>query len=114
MRHEWIGLVLGLAGILLLNISGDLHAHPAGAVLLVFSAASWSFGSVLSLRLSLPSGMMASAAQMFSGGFLVLVVGFVSGERVPAHPSMLALGAIVYLRCLRFAFGIHCIHVFAE
>lgn len=96
-RHEWIGLVLGLAGILLLNIEGDLHAHPAGAFLLVLSAASWSLGSVLSLRLPLPSGMMASAAQMFSGGLLVLVVGFVSGERVPAHPSMRALGAMVYL-----------------
>jgi drug/metabolite transporter (DMT)-like permease len=96
-RHEWIGLVLGLAGILLLNVKGDLHAHPGGAVLLVLSSASWSFGSVLSLRLPLPSGMMASAAQMFSGGLLVLVLGFSSGERVPLHPSTRALGAIVYL-----------------
>jgi len=96
-RHEWIGLALGLAGILLLNIEGDLHVHPAGAILLVLSAASWSFGSVLSLRLPLPPGMMASAAQMFSGGLLVLVVGFTSGERIPTHPSMRALGAMVYL-----------------
>ncbi len=96
-RHEWIGLVLGFTGIVLLNIDGDLRAHPAGAALLVFSAASWSFGSVLSLRLPLPSGMMSSAAQMFSGGLLVLVVGFVSGERIPPHPSLRALGALVYL-----------------
>lgn len=96
-RHEWIGLLLGFAGIILLNIDGDLRAHPAGAALLVFSAASWAFGSVLSLRLPLPSGMMSSAAQMFSGGLLVLVVGFATGECVPTHPSMRALGAIVYL-----------------
>ena len=96
-RYEWIGLLLGFAGIVLLNIGGDLHAHPGGAVLLVLSAASWAFGSVLSLRLELPRSMMASAAQMFSGGLLVLVVGFASGERVPAHPSLRAISALAYL-----------------
>lgn len=96
-RSEWIGLLLGFAGIVLLNIDGDLNAHPAGAVLLVLSAVSWSFGSVLSLRLELPGGMMASALQMFTGGLLVLGVGFFAGERVPAHPSMRSVAALVYL-----------------
>jgi len=96
-RSEWIGVVLGLCGIVLLNIEGDLRTYPAGAVLLVLSAASWAFGSVLSLHVQLPSGMMASAAQMFSGGLLVLIIGLSTGERIPAHPSMRALGAIVYL-----------------
>jgi drug/metabolite transporter (DMT)-like permease len=96
-RNEWIGLALGFAGIVLLNMNGDLRAHPAGAALLVLSAASWSFGSVLSLRLKLPSGMMASAAQMFSGGLLVLLVGMLSNENFPAHPSARAVTALVYL-----------------
>ncbi len=96
-RAEWIGLVLGLAGIVLLNIEGDLRAFPAGAALLLLSAASWSFGSVLSLRVPLPSGMMASAAQMFAGGTLVLGIGFLSGEGIPAHPSLRSVGALVYL-----------------
>lgn len=96
-RSEWIGLALGFAGIVLLNIDGDLRAHPTGAVLLVLSAASWSFGSVLSLRLSLPSGMMASAAQMLCGGALVLVVGILSGERIPANISARSAAAMVYL-----------------
>ena len=96
-RREWIGLALGLAGIVLLNIHGDLRAHPLGAVLLVLSAASWSFGSVLSLRMALPSGMMASALQMFSGGLLVLMIGLVSGERLPDHPTTRAIGALIYL-----------------
>ena len=96
-RHEWLGLLLGFAGIVLLNIHGDLRAHPAGAVLLILSAASWSFGSVLSLRLSLPASMMASAVQMFTGGLLVLAVSVAVGERVPASPSMRSLVAIVYL-----------------
>jgi len=96
-RNEWIGLVLGFSGIVLLNVQGDLRAHPLGAVLLIASAASWSFGSVLSLRLKLPSGMMASAAQMFAGGLLVLAVGFFSGERIPAHPTTRAIVALGYL-----------------
>jgi len=96
-RNEWMGLLLGFAGIVLLNMQGDLRAHPVGAALLVLSAASWSFGSVLSLRLKLPSSMMASAAQMFSGGFIVLLAGFLSGETIPAHPTGRSALALVYL-----------------
>jgi drug/metabolite transporter (DMT)-like permease len=97
-KHEWIGLMLGLAGIVLLNIHGDLRAHPGGAILLLLSAASWSFGSVLSLRLTLPSGgAMASALQMFSGGLVVLIVGFATGEHISAHPSVRSIAALLYL-----------------
>ena len=96
-RNEWAGLLLGLAGVVLLNLEGDLRTHPVGAALLALAAASWAFGSVLSTRLSLPPGAMASAAQMFSGGMLVLAIGFVSGERVPLHPTPRALAAILYL-----------------
>ncbi len=96
-RREWTGLLLGFVGIALLNIHGDLRAHPGGAVLLLLSAASWSFGSVLSRRLTLPSGMMASALQMFSGGLLVLMVGVISGERMPAHPSARSIASLIYL-----------------
>jgi drug/metabolite transporter (DMT)-like permease len=96
-RNEWAGVLLGLAGVVLLNSEGDLRTHPAGAVLLALAAASWAFGSVLSTRLVLPPGAMASAAQMFSGGMLVLAVGFASGERVPLHPTPRALAAIIYL-----------------
>ncbi len=81
-RNEWIGIVLGLAGIFLLNLEGDLRAYPAGAALLALAAASWAFGSVLSTRLSLPSGMMASAA---------------SGERIAVHPPAKAVAAMIYL-----------------
>lgn len=96
-RYEWFGLALGFAGIVVLNFEGDLRTHPVGAALLVLASASWSFGSVLSTRIALPPGAMASAAQMFTGGMLVLAIGFISGERVPLHPSLRATGALVYL-----------------
>ncbi len=96
-RSEWLGMVLGLCGIILLNLEGDLRAYPAGALLLALAAASWAFGSVLSTRLRLPSGMMAGAAQMFSGGLLVVIASFASGERIPPHPSAKAVVSMVYL-----------------
>lgn len=96
-RHEWVGMLLGFTGIILLNVEGDLRAHPLGAALLLLSSASWAFGSVLSLHVPMPSGMMASAAQMFAGGFIVFVVSLLSGERIPAEPSLRALGAMVWL-----------------
>jgi drug/metabolite transporter (DMT)-like permease len=96
-RQEWVGLLLGFAGIVVLNLGGDLRAHPLGAALLVIAALSWSFGSVLSLRVPQPSGMMASAVQMVTGGMLVLLVGFGAGERIPAEPGMRPTGALIYL-----------------
>jgi len=96
-RNEWVGLLLGFVGIVLLNLQGDLRTHPLGAGLLVLSAMCWSFGSVLSLRLALPKGMMASAAQMFSGGLLVLAVSLFSGEHLPSPMPLRATAALVYL-----------------
>ncbi len=96
-RHEWTGMLLGLAGIVLLNLEGDLRAHPLGALLLVIAAVCWSFGSVLSLHVPMPSGMMASAAQMFTGGLVVLTIGIVTGERIPRHASTQALAALAWL-----------------
>jgi len=96
-RLEWVGLLLGFAGILLLNSGGDLRAHPAGAVALLLAAASWAFGSAWSLRLSFPAGMMAGAIQMICGGVVVLLAGFVMGERIITVPSWHSIGAVLYL-----------------
>lgn len=96
-RPEWIGLLVGFAGIILLNLDGDLRAHPKGAILLVAAAMSWSFGSMLGRRLPLPSGMMASAAQMFTGGLAVLFVSLLAGERINSAPSLRAVIAMAYL-----------------
>ncbi len=96
-RNEWLGMLLGLAGIVLLNMEGDLRAHPLGAALLIVASASWSFGSILSLHVPMPSGMMASASQMFSGGLFVFILSLVSGEQLPLDPSLRALGALLWL-----------------
>jgi drug/metabolite transporter (DMT)-like permease len=98
---EWAGLILGFAGIILLNFEGDLKASPAGSVALVIAAVSWAFGSALSNHLPLPRGLMASAVEMIAGGLLLLIAGVISGERICLMPSMRAAAAVLYL----IAFG---------
>ncbi|HEY3992233.1 MAG TPA: drug/metabolite exporter YedA [Ktedonobacteraceae bacterium] len=97
-RFEWIGLALGFAGLLLLNLGNGLTASwSPGAVVLLFSPISWALGSVLSQRVSLPKGFMATAAQLLSGGLLLLLISLASGERITHTPSISAIGAMVFL-----------------
>src|SRR3990172_10282869 len=85
-RLEWAGLLVGLAGIVVLNFEGDLRANPVGAALLILAAMSWAFGSAWSQNLKLLRGMMAGAAQMITGGAVVLLVSALWGERIVEMP----------------------------
>jgi len=96
-RLEWIGLLIGLAGIFALNFEGDLRASPFGAVLLVLAAMSWAFGSAWSQRVKLPRGMMAGTAQMITGGVVVLLLSYGIGERIRTVPSWTSIAAVIYL-----------------
>lgn len=92
--REWLGIAIGLVGILLLNLGGSLHGNLSGALLLIFAAASWSFGSVWSKHLAMPSGLMGAACQMLVGGLVLLVFSQFQGEAWPqqiSHKSLLAL-----------------------
>lgn len=97
---EWGGMLLGLIGIGLLNLGHNLQASPLGAVIVLLAAASWAFGSMWSRHLSLPSGAMASAAQMLVGGALLLLGSAVSGERLEQIPDMAGWLALGYLTVL--------------
>ncbi|PTU74199.1 drug/metabolite exporter YedA [Pseudomonas mangrovi] len=94
---EWAGILLGLLGIVLLNLGSNLQASPLGAALLVFAAASWAFGSVWSRYLPLPAGPMASAAQMLVAGAVLLVLSPLTGERLTQMPSLAGWAVLAYL-----------------
>ena len=96
-RREWLGLLLGFAGIVLLNLEGDMRANPLGAALLLTATISWALGSVWSRRLPLPSGLMASAAEMLAAGAMLSLLSLASGERMAAPPTTHALLAFLYL-----------------
>lgn len=94
---EWAGILLGLLGIVLLNLGSNLQASPLGAALLVFAAASWAFGSVWSRYLPLPAGPMASAAQMLVAGAVLLVLSPLTGERLTQMPTLAGWAVLAYL-----------------
>ncbi|MBI5739769.1 MAG: drug/metabolite exporter YedA [Nitrospirae bacterium] len=96
-RLEWTGLILGFAGVAILNLEADLKGNPAGAIALMLAAMSWAFGSAWSRQISLPSGMMASAAEMITGGALVLLVSLFAGERISGVPTWDSVAAVLYL-----------------
>jgi drug/metabolite transporter (DMT)-like permease len=95
-KLEWIGLALGFAGVVILNLGGDIHLDRGGLICLL-APISWAFGSVWGRQLPLPKGAMATACQMISGGSVMLVLAFVFGERLDAMPSTRSLGAMAYL-----------------
>jgi drug/metabolite transporter (DMT)-like permease len=97
VRAEWLGLVLGFVGVVLLNLGSGLWSSPIGAIILLISPMCWAFGSAWSRHLQLPSGLMASASQMLIGGVFVTILGLILGQRITSIPSMQSLLALLYL-----------------
>jgi drug/metabolite transporter (DMT)-like permease len=96
-RMECLGLGVGFAGVILLNLGGSMAGSPVGALALVVAAGSWAFGSVWSKRRNMPPAAMNTAAQMLTGGAVLLVFALLIGERWPASPPLSASLAVVYL-----------------
>ena len=96
-RSEWLGVLIGLAGVLILNFGGDLRAAPLGAAALVIAAGAWAYGSVWSRRREMPQGAMSTAAQMLTGGVALALMALLAGERFAAVPDVRAWGAFAYL-----------------
>jgi drug/metabolite transporter (DMT)-like permease len=94
---EWAGVLLGFAGVLLLNVGGELRANPAGAIALIVAPAAWAFGSVWSRGRDLPAPFMSTAAQMLCGGVMMVIAGLALGERIDAPPPLSAVAALAYL-----------------
>ena len=94
---EWLGIAIGLVGIVLLNFGGSFSGDFLSAFLLIFAAASWSFGSVWGKRLAMPQGLMASGAQMFAGGIALMIASVVAGEVWPQHITAKSWGALLFL-----------------
>ncbi|PKE30458.1 drug/metabolite exporter YedA [Rahnella sp. AA] len=96
-RLEWTGVAIGLFGIVLLNTGSNLEGNPWGAALILLASLSWAFGSVWSSRLTLPTGLMAGAAEMIIAGVVLLVASRISGEHLAAAPTLSGFMALGYL-----------------
>jgi drug/metabolite transporter (DMT)-like permease len=100
----WAGFVLGVAGVALLVQGDSSSAKPGyalGAIAILISALSWSFGVIYSRRAVLPKNpILTSAMAMMSGAVLLILAGLVVGEHrsldVAAVTPRSALG-LLYL-----------------
>lgn len=96
-KLEWLGIAIGLAGIVLLNSGGNLSGNPWGAIMILIGSVSWAFGSVYGSRITLPTGMMAGAIEMLAAGIVLMIASFISGERLTALPDLRGFLAVAYL-----------------
>lgn len=96
-RAEWLGLAIGFAGIILLNLGGELSASRTGLIALMIAPISWAFASIWSRGRNLPSPFMAAAAQMLCASVFMLVIGSLRGESFAAWPSGKGWAAFSYL-----------------
>jgi drug/metabolite transporter (DMT)-like permease len=101
--RQWLGLVTGFAGIVLLVWPDLVSARmPAGfgwgMASIQVAVAGFAFGATFGRGRSAPSDVWGTAAaQMFLGGLLLLVVGTLAGEwpRLALQPQPLI--ALLYL-----------------
>lgn len=96
-RQEWVGIFLGVLGIGLLNLGGSLHGDYVSALLLIFAAASWSFGSIWGKHLPMPEGLMGAACQMIAGGIALMIASTYFNESWPENISAKSWGAMLFL-----------------
>ncbi len=95
--REWLGIGLGIIGVLLLNGGPELAAKPAASALLIFAALVWSLGSIWGKSLDQPGGFMSSAVQMMVGGGVLLILAGLRGEAITVVPPPKALWSLAYL-----------------
>jgi drug/metabolite transporter (DMT)-like permease len=96
-RREGIGVGLGLLGVAVMNLGGELRSSGAGAVLALLAPMGWALGSVWSKRMRLAPGIMSAGSQMLTGGVSVLLISLALGERMPASPAWRSTTAVAYL-----------------
>jgi drug/metabolite transporter (DMT)-like permease len=97
-RLEWLGIGVGFAGLLILNLDAELRANWIGVLALAGSIFTWSLGSVLARqRLDLPGGAMTSGIELLVGGLFQLAISLVLGERLVSLTTASAAGWVYLL-----------------
>lgn len=89
-RLEWGAIALGGLGALLMIMGRDLQASLAGTLILLVGTTSWSFGTVIAPRLTLPHGALGFGAEMLAAGVMGLALSALTGEHwvVPHAPRV--------------------------
>ncbi len=104
-RVEWAGLVTGILGVALLNLEKGVSGNLPGVIWILGGSASWGLGSALSRRMTWLDGPMATAAQMLSGGAILLLLSLLAEERME-HVTPKAAWGILHLVIFASVIGV--------
>lgn len=96
-RGEWLGLIVGFAGVAWLNFGSEMQASLSGALAVLVAPIAWAWGSIWSRSQNLPEPFMSSATQMLAGSVMALFVGLAVGERIDGLPDLVPTLAMLYL-----------------
>ena len=96
IRMQWVGMLIGMGGVLVLVSDNGLSGTWSGTSLVFIACLSWSFGSALSRRIDMPLGFMATAIEMAAAAIVYLVLSVIWQENVQM-PSARSSLAVVYL-----------------
>lgn len=106
-RREWMGIGLGLLGVLGLAAGQGFSASPAGLGAVALAIVAWKLGSVWSIHglpralggrsLALAPGAMGYASQMLAGGALLMLGSWAAGEVPQWPPAPIAVWSWLYL-----------------
>ncbi len=100
-QREWIALLLGFAGVVVLMGGPSLAGDTIDVVTIMFAPIAWALGSVLARRLpaspTTNDPFMLPALQMLTGGIALAIAGLGAGERIPTDASSNSWLALGYL-----------------
>ncbi len=97
-RGEVAGIVVGLAGVLMLTQGAGFQASPIGLIAIGLACVMWSLGSVLSQRsFVLAPGAMGFASEMLCGGAALMALSLAVGETPSWPPTTSAALAWLFL-----------------
>ena len=97
-RTEFAGMLVGVAGVLMLVRGASFSASPVGIAAIAGATLAWSLGSVLSTtRLPLAAGPAGFASEMLCGGAVLMALSLALGEQFVAPPQARALASWAYL-----------------
>jgi drug/metabolite transporter (DMT)-like permease len=99
--REWVSLLVGFVGVLVLLGSPSLAGEPVHIGLVIASPILWAAGSLLARRTRDVGGVHAAlvgpALQMLTGGLALAAIALARGERIPLDASTESWLALGYL-----------------
>jgi drug/metabolite transporter (DMT)-like permease len=104
---EWVGMTIGLLGVVVLGFSGSLDGTRLGFALVLIACVNWSVGSMVSRQIEMPAGAMATVVEMAAAACGFILLALVTGEEL-APPTWRSGIAALYLAILGSVIAFSC------